>query len=288
MRLAALTVLIIGNLLANQVHAEDVSTQPLTRIDCDKAEMAWDENANVCMSNSGNVSRQPLTRLNCENAGMGWNDTANVCGEASQAREVTSEAQIAQPTPPVSDVAAKQKSTEKPEALGTASGAMRAERLVVRTVANIHSGPSSKSALMGQAQQGAELDVAERDAGWVRFVDAATSRTGWIHEGLLTPLRSEPVPFTIKRPITAAAGKAAKPNAKVPRNGVRPAASHRAPKQRVGGRRSPSGYVQLPTGEEFRSNKRRFGSFARRRMLESGNGYRRCVAWSEGLCVQYR
>ena len=224
----------------------------------------------MCVCQTRETSRASrLTRLNCENAGMGWNDTANVCGEASQAREVTSEAQIAQPTPPVSDVAAKQKSTEKPEALGTASGAMRAERLVVRTAANIHSGPSSKSALMGQAQQGAELDVAERDAGWVRFVDPATSRTGWIHEGLLTPLRSEPVPFTIKRPITAAAGKAAKPNAKVPRNGVRPAASRvRTPKQRVGGRRSPSGYAQLPTGEEFRSNKRRFGSFARRRMLE--------------------
>ena len=135
----------------------------------------------------------------------------------------------------------------------------------------IHSGPSSKSALMGQAQQGAELDVAERDAGWVRFVDPATSRTGWIHEGLLTPLRSESVSSTIERPITAAAGEAAKPNAKVPRNGVRPrAASHSAPKQRVGGRRSLSGYAQLPTGEEFRSNKRRFGPFARRRMLREG------------------
>ena len=61
-KLAALTVLIIGNLLANQVHAEDVTTQPLTRVDCDKAEMTWDENANVCIANSGNVSRQPLTR----------------------------------------------------------------------------------------------------------------------------------------------------------------------------------------------------------------------------------
>jgi lipoprotein-anchoring transpeptidase ErfK/SrfK len=96
-RLAALIVLIIGNLLANQVHAEDVSAQPLTRVDCDKAEMAWDENANVCIAHSGNVSRQPLTRLDCENAGMAWNDTANVCGEASQAAEERPEPQIAQP-----------------------------------------------------------------------------------------------------------------------------------------------------------------------------------------------
>ena len=97
MRLAALTVLIIGNLLANQVYAEDVSTQPLTRVDCDNAKMAWDENANVCIANSGNVSRQPLTRLSCESAGMVWNDTANVCGEATQAAEARPEAPVAQP-----------------------------------------------------------------------------------------------------------------------------------------------------------------------------------------------
>ena len=68
MRLAALTLLIIGNLLAIQVYAQDVSPQPLTRVDCGKAQMAWDENANVCIADSGNVSRQPLTRLDCENA----------------------------------------------------------------------------------------------------------------------------------------------------------------------------------------------------------------------------
>ena len=70
MKLAALTIVIIGNLLANQVHAEDVSPQPLTRLDCDNADMAWDENANVCSSTD--VSRQPLTRHECENAGMAW------------------------------------------------------------------------------------------------------------------------------------------------------------------------------------------------------------------------
>ena len=81
MRLAASTVLVVGIVLANQVHAEDFSIQPLTRIDCDKAEMAWDENANVCIAGSGG-SRQPLTRLGCEMAGMAWNDNANVCGAA--------------------------------------------------------------------------------------------------------------------------------------------------------------------------------------------------------------
>jgi hypothetical protein len=84
-RLAALTILIIGNLLVTQGYAEDASIQPLTRLDCAKAEMAWDENANVCSANPADVSRQPLTRLDCETAGMTWNDNANVCGAASQA-----------------------------------------------------------------------------------------------------------------------------------------------------------------------------------------------------------
>src|SRR6516165_11665519 len=85
-RLTLSTVFIIGIVLANQVHAKDFSIQPLTRIDCDKAEMAWDENANVCIANSGG-SRQPLTRLGCETAGMAWNDNANVCGATSLAAE---------------------------------------------------------------------------------------------------------------------------------------------------------------------------------------------------------
>jgi hypothetical protein len=69
-----------------QYNAKDFSGQPLTRIDCNKAEMAWDENANVCIANAGG-SGQPLTRLGCEMAGMVWNDNANVCGAASLAAE---------------------------------------------------------------------------------------------------------------------------------------------------------------------------------------------------------
>lgn len=99
MRLAALTIVIVGNLLVTQGHAEDVSIQPLTRVDCDKAEMAWDENANACSANSEDVSRQPLTRLDCESTGMAWNDNANVCGAAVQAAEVLPKSEAAQPVP---------------------------------------------------------------------------------------------------------------------------------------------------------------------------------------------
>jgi lipoprotein-anchoring transpeptidase ErfK/SrfK len=74
---------LIGIVLANQGHAEGFLTQPLTRVDCDKAEMAWDENANVCVANSVQTG-QPLTRLACQTAGMVWNENANVCGTASE------------------------------------------------------------------------------------------------------------------------------------------------------------------------------------------------------------
>ena len=79
--------------------------QPLTRHDCDKAGMAWNDTANVCgaavSSCRGNASPgcaaqdacpargggplgQPLTRADCDRAGMAWNDNANVCGATSR------------------------------------------------------------------------------------------------------------------------------------------------------------------------------------------------------------
>jgi lipoprotein-anchoring transpeptidase ErfK/SrfK len=98
-KLLALTFLIIGNLVANQAYADDISTQPLTGVDCDKAAMAGDVNANVCVANSkeakspfaletaakADVSGQPLTRLDCDKAGMSWNDNSNVCGSSQEA-----------------------------------------------------------------------------------------------------------------------------------------------------------------------------------------------------------
>jgi hypothetical protein len=110
-RLVALSVLLIGNLFANQVHAEHVSPQPLTRLDCDKAGMAWDDNANVCGAPSQaaeavlepqgaqpmDTVAQPLTRADCAKADMAWDDNANVCGAPSLAAEAIPELQDAQP-----------------------------------------------------------------------------------------------------------------------------------------------------------------------------------------------
>jgi hypothetical protein len=69
------------------------STQPLTRADCEKAGLAWD-NGNVCdwqaegpkdveptpEITAAIPSGQPLTRADCNKAGVVWNDRANVCG----------------------------------------------------------------------------------------------------------------------------------------------------------------------------------------------------------------
>jgi hypothetical protein len=96
-RRVALAFLVIGNLFAGQAHAEDVAAQPLTRSDCDKAAMSWDDNANVCVQARGGVKSmpkseaaeilsQPLTRSECHNAGMTWNDNTNVCGKKSEAQ----------------------------------------------------------------------------------------------------------------------------------------------------------------------------------------------------------
>ncbi len=93
------------------------------------------------------------------------------------------------PEPPVADAAIDEKSTAGLDPATSSVG--QAERLVVRLAANIRSEPSSKGTLIGTANVGAELEVAERQARWIRFVDPATSHTGWIYEGLLTPLRSE-------------------------------------------------------------------------------------------------
>jgi hypothetical protein len=70
--------------------ATDIESQPLTRVACDKAGLAWNDHANVCHWQpqeqlaseliTGSISSsQPLTRVACDKAGLAWNDHANVC-----------------------------------------------------------------------------------------------------------------------------------------------------------------------------------------------------------------
>ena len=85
-------------MVASMTFAADVPSQPLTRFECDKASMHWNEGANVCAEPNStaatpqsstafaaDVDSQPLTRADCDKAGMRWNEAANVCaGTSSQ------------------------------------------------------------------------------------------------------------------------------------------------------------------------------------------------------------
>ena len=93
MRLVALSVMLFANLFVNQVLAEDVSSQPLTRVECNRADMAWDDTANVCGAASlaaeaapeaNGAASQPLSKEDCDKSSMAWNDAANVCGTSTQ------------------------------------------------------------------------------------------------------------------------------------------------------------------------------------------------------------
>src|SRR5262249_38085134 len=50
--IASIFVLGCALVVASTVFAAQPSSQPLTRADCDKAGMGWDEGANVCVSNA--------------------------------------------------------------------------------------------------------------------------------------------------------------------------------------------------------------------------------------------
>ena len=81
MKFFSLIFLVAGNLISVQASAHDITIQPLTRAECDRAAMAWDEKANVCQSGPGAITKsQPLTREECGKAGMPWLEDANVCG----------------------------------------------------------------------------------------------------------------------------------------------------------------------------------------------------------------
>jgi hypothetical protein len=70
---------------------EVIAPQPLSKEDCKKAGMQWNNNANVCgstqlipkpvaRSNEPHVTtRQLLTRAKCKKAGLPWNSNSNVC-----------------------------------------------------------------------------------------------------------------------------------------------------------------------------------------------------------------
>ena len=70
---------------SSTAFAADIDSQPLTRADCDKAGMRWNDSANVCAG----TSSQPLTRADCDRASMRWNEGTNVCSDSTLTIEQT-------------------------------------------------------------------------------------------------------------------------------------------------------------------------------------------------------
>jgi lipoprotein-anchoring transpeptidase ErfK/SrfK len=108
-RLAPLLV-IIFTLAGTQAFAEQLVSQPLTRADCEKSNLTWNDNANVCdvSVREAEATRepdatavstgQPLTRKGCELADMHWNDFAHVCEEVLEGQGTQAEAEAVTPT----------------------------------------------------------------------------------------------------------------------------------------------------------------------------------------------
>jgi lipoprotein-anchoring transpeptidase ErfK/SrfK len=102
-------LLIISGLAGTQAFAEPVVTQPLTRTDCEKVNLKWNDNANVCDVSFGEAEAkresdrtsvstgQPLTRESCDLAGMNWDDFANVCDVTLEGETTQSEAKATTP-----------------------------------------------------------------------------------------------------------------------------------------------------------------------------------------------
>ena len=84
---------------------------------------------------------------------------------------------------------------------------------------------------------------------------------------LLAPVGAQSVSPVLKQPNAASVNTAARPKAKV-RNATRTVSG--GVKQGAGNRPYALGYTRNPSAEEFAANKRRFGFFARRRMVREG------------------
>jgi SH3 domain-containing protein len=48
--------------------------------------------------------------------------------------------------------------------------------------APVHSGPDVSSSVLGYVAAGTEMQVLERKLGWVKVLDSATARQGWVYE----------------------------------------------------------------------------------------------------------
>ena len=54
------------------------------------------------------------------------------------------------------------------------------EHIKITSPASIREGPSTSTAIIGVAKQGAEAQVVSRQSEWVQIIDAASKKTGWV------------------------------------------------------------------------------------------------------------
>ena len=59
------------------------------------------------------------------------------------------------------------------------------EHIKITSAASIREGPSTSTAIIGVAKQGAEAQVVSRQSEWVQIIDAASKKTGWVEASFL-------------------------------------------------------------------------------------------------------
>jgi uncharacterized protein YgiM (DUF1202 family) len=179
------------------------------------------------------------------------------------------------------------------------------ERLRVASAASIRKGPSPSHDIIGTVQAGAEVQVLTRESGWVQFIDPVSGGTGWIYSKFLVSDTVTPDTESAEGPPAAQLPTDEPPGAKEKQKGDGIASPETPPPKRLAqeepknrkalGRkakgtaqtseeqliqealpstklpRRPDEYSELPPDAEFVPPRhRRFGIFARRRMLRDG------------------
>ena len=66
-----------------------------------------------------------------------------------------------------------------------ASAIEQTEHIKITSPASIREGPSTSTAIIGVARQGAEAQVVSRQSEWIQIIDAASKKTGWVELSFL-------------------------------------------------------------------------------------------------------
>ena len=65
------------------------------------------------------------------------------------------------------------------------SASEQTEHIKITSPASIREGPSTSTAIIGVAKQGAEAQVVSRQSEWVQIIDAVSKKTGWVESSFL-------------------------------------------------------------------------------------------------------